>query len=324
MPTPLVTEDDEEYWTYEDGSEIEWGEGFMTYTLADLTYNVARELGIVRAEGLATSGSTTTLADTILLTQEADYWNKGTVWIIRDSAGLGAAPEGEYKQVLDFDATTDKLTFVSALTAAVASGDRYALAEPYVPIGVIESKINAALYNIPPIPEVDITSIAIEDDKTEYALPLAASRDLRRVSIQLNSEDDPNDNLWSEVYNWEVQQSDTGAADTLILPYQYTADLRVRLEYLMQHPELQTYDAKLSESVPVEMVVFPAVLECLRYRKQRRNTGEFDDDIRRWENKAAQAAIMRLRSVPRRAGKIMTPQAAVSASRDDEPGKVYL
>ena len=62
----------------------------MTYTLANLTYRTARELDIVY-EGTATGGSDTTLIDTNQLDQANDYWNDGTVWILEDAGGAGAA-----------------------------------------------------------------------------------------------------------------------------------------------------------------------------------------------------------------------------------------
>jgi len=93
----------------------------MSETLATATYRLARELGIV-VEGVATGGSATTLIDTNDLTQADDYWNSASLWILRDAAEGGAAPEGQFAIVSDFTASSDTLSLRSTFAELITNG----------------------------------------------------------------------------------------------------------------------------------------------------------------------------------------------------------
>ena len=293
----------------------------MTYTLFDLTYRVARELGLTQ-EGVATGGSTTTLIDTVMREEADDLWNKGTLWVLRDAGGAGAAPEKEYATVSDFVQATSTLT-ISAVTAAIAGGDRYALAMKQVPLHIIIQKINQAIQDLGPVPYADITSITTADDQTEYSLPVAAKRDLLQVRIQ-TVDDDANDNRWIEVPGgWEVQQADPGAQPRLIIQ-QFTSGYDLKLVYLANHPALEVATATLSEYIPVERIVIPAVLACLEYRKMRTGWKQWDDEIRVYQERAAEVKLCRRVLRPQRDRRYMYTGNQVISINDDEPDKVYL
>ena len=293
----------------------------MTYTLFDLTYRVARELGLTQ-EGVATGGSATTLIDTVMRDEADDLWNKGTVWVLRDAGGAGAAPEKEYATVSDFVQATSTLT-ISAVTAAIAGGDRYALAMKQVPLHIIIQKINQAIQDLGPVPYADITSITTADDQTEYSLPVAAKRDLLQVRIQ-TVDDDANDNRWIEVPGgWEVQQADPGAQPRLIIQ-QFTSGYDLKLVYLANHPALEVATATLSEYIPVERIVIPAVLACLEYRKMRTGWKQWDDEIRVYQERAAEVKLRRRVLRPQRDRRYMYTGNQVISINDDEPDKVYL
>lgn len=292
----------------------------MTYTLFDLTYRVARELGLTQ-EGVATGGSTTSLVDTVMRTEPDDYWNNGTIWVLRDAGGASAAPEKEYATISDFVSTTSTMT-ISALTAAIAGGDRYACMTKHVPLHVIIQKINQAIMDLGPIPYADITSITTAADQTEYTLPVAAKRDLIQVRIQL-IDDDANDNKWRKLDgNWEVQQADPGAAPRLIIP-QYTAGYDLKLVYLADHPELQVATAVLSEYVPLERVIYPAVLACFEYRKQRTGWNTWDDEIENYRQKVERVKIDKPVQRPPRDYRYHHTGGNMVVN-DDEPNKVYV
>ena len=278
----------------------------MTETLFTLTYKVARELGIV-TEGIATGGSTSTIVDTNDRTEEADYWNKGSAWIINDAAGAGAAPQGEYS-VIDDSTAAGTLTLRSTLTAAVAAGDRYAVCRKFggttAWLDIIKSKVNQALIDLGRVPYVDVTTLTTASQQTEYTLPIASKHDLRTVHIQKNS--DLNDNQWEEVLNWGVEQSDPGVAPTLVLPCQYDAGYVLRLVYLAPHPELYAASDPLSEFVPAERVITPAALACLREIKARTGWRKYDDEINRMEQRVEQAKRDNpIKQKPQRPGRIL-------------------
>ena len=318
--TQMELEEESYCWLFEDEQVILWGEEDVTYTLFDLTYMVAREMGIT-IEGIATSGATTTIIDTNDRTEDNDYWNGGTAWILRDALGASAAPEGQYSVISDHT-SAGTVTLRDALTAAVAVGDRYAVADDKVPLHIIIQKINQALTDLGAIPYTDTTSVTIADDKTEYTLPAAANLDLRAVYIQME-DDDTNDNQWREILTWSVERQDPGNADLLILQEQYLSGYDLKLEYMANHADLFTYTDPLSEHVPAERVIYPAIVECLKYRKQRTRWRDFDADIARYEAKAEQVRQTRpIRQLQRSARLMIVGDTPIEY--ESEPGKVYL
>jgi hypothetical protein len=239
--------------------------------LFDLTYQLAVSLGVVN-EGTATGGSTTTLIDTVELTQADDFWNLGTVWVTYDAGGAGAAPQGEYSVISDFTASSDTVALRSTLTAAIAAGDRYAIGRPRYPLSLLTSKINEVLRQIP-IQKDDITTVAIAADQTEYSLP-ADVWDLKEVWVQ--SSDDTNDTQPERIYDWTVKKSATGTANVLMLGRQFTADTLLHLKYLTDHQTLRAATDKLDTTIHVNRVVYNAVVGCLLWRKAK--IGQLDEN----------------------------------------------
>lgn len=273
-----------------------------TFTLFDLTYRVIRILGFEK-EGVATGGSTTTIIDTNERTEENDYWNGGTAWILKDAAGAGAAPEKEYARISDHVLATNTLT-IGTLTAAVGAGDRYAVANKWVPLNIMIGMINASLTDLGPVPTTDTTTITIADNQTEYSLPAAAGRDLRQVWLQTKL-DDSNDNRWQEVFNWRVQHAAAGVADTIIFDTQFPAGYKIKLLYMANHAEMTASTSALNEHVPVERVIYPAALECLTYLAQATQWNRWDKFISRLEAKTEQIRQTRPIIVPRRQSRLM-------------------
>ena len=242
---------------------------FRVGTLADATYRVARDLSAV-SEGVATTGSATTVADTVNLDQAADYWNGGGVWILRDAAEAGAAPEGEMGQVTNFGASG--ILTVAAVAGSsdpfsvgVAAGDRYAVTtSKYKPQQII-SAVNAALLDMGTIPLTDKTSLDTAANQTELSIPLAASMDLREVWVQTRTTDS-DDNRWFKVDNWHIEKTAIGSTDLLIVPFQYESVRDVKLVYMGEHPELDDPSDQIAESVNLILVVAEAVVRLLEMR----------------------------------------------------------
>lgn len=271
----------------------------MTYTLSDLTYRLAVELGIV-SEGTATGGSTTTTTDTTLRTEANDYWNGGTLWVLKDAAGAGAAPQGEYARVSDF-ATTGGIITHAAVTSAVAVGDVYAVAKRTYPLVNLIQVINQALDDLGHLPNVDITSLTGATDQTEYTLPVAANLDLRQVWLQRDN-DDSNDNRWMLLHNWYIQNTTIGSGDTLVFPYQLPTDYDLKLVYAANHTRLQAYGDKLHDSVPLRLVIYQAAAKALRWYKDKHRVSDdhLNEKIKAYEDKAdRERASWRVRIPPR-------------------------
>jgi len=278
-------------------------ENVMTYTLANLTYELAVELGVVY-EGEATGGSTTTLIDTNDLTQADDYWNGGTVWILDDAGGASAAPEGEYGKISDFDNGTSTAT-IATMTVAPATGDRYAIANKIYPLYTLIQAINRALRHIN-IEATDTTSVDTAASQTEYTLPAVASMDLREVWVQTVTTD-ADDNRWYEIRNWNIQKTATGTQEELILPTQLLASRDIKLVYMAPHPKLYDYSDKLDESVHFERVIFRAAWYIMNTEAQQtRNTDPWLIDNREYYKALAERADIRYPILgPQKKGKIM-------------------
>jgi hypothetical protein len=244
----------------------------MGKTLFDLTYELATALGVVN-EGVATGGSTSSLIDTVELTQDDDFWNGGSAWVLYDAGGAGAAPQGEYSVVSDFTASSDTAALRSTLTAAIASGDRYAVARKRYPLNILISKINEVLLSIP-IEKTDTTTITIASGQTEYSLP-SDVWDLKQVLAPAVGE--TNDNRWQELNDWEVQKSATGTANVLVLGRQFATDTDLKLVYLTYHQTLRAATDKLDDTIHADRVIYNAAVGCLLWRKAK--VGESDASL---------------------------------------------
>jgi hypothetical protein len=244
----------------------------MSHTLFNLTHELARLLGVV-SEGVATGGSTTTIVDTVERTEASDFWNGGTAWITYDAAGAGASPQGEYSFISDFDATTDTLTLRSTLLTAVASGDRYAVAGLRYPLQLLIQKVNEVLRTIP-LAKDDLSTITIEANRTEYALP-SDLWELKQVAAQANST--ANDTQPEKLYDWHVQKSATGTANVLVLGRQFDVDTILRLSYLTDHQTLRVNSDKLDDSIHINRVLYDAAVRCLLWYKSK--VGDSDTSV---------------------------------------------
>lgn len=229
-------------------------------TLFDISQRVARELGIT-VRGIATDGSTTELTDTTLLDNYPDdYFVEGTVWVLYDAGGAGAAPQGEWGIVKKYGPEDFTLTFHSALTAQIASGDHYLLAHNAFSLYDINDAINRTLDEIGKTEYFD-TSTTGAAAQTEYTLP-AADIDVKRVYVQ-GTTTDSNDNRWKEVNGWSIQKTASGSADTLIMPYNPPSGYAIGIEYVGVHPQVYASTSTIDERVHIPQLVKRAAMLCI-------------------------------------------------------------
>jgi hypothetical protein len=236
----------------------------MSYNLFDISYRIASELGKV-VEGIATGGSATSTVDAVTLDDayyDNSHFNLGTVWILRDAAGLGASPEGKYAKVSAFTAATGTLTHAT-VTDAVAAGDRYAVADGEYSIDTIIQHVNRVLSTIQVRTE-DVTTVDTAEGQTEYTLPSGILDESIQVYLELN--DDANDHQWMPVHDWYIEETGTGVAKKLIFKTQPLYATDVKIVYWIPHPALSVNTDKLRESVNIDRVVFATVLSLLNWR----------------------------------------------------------
>lgn len=247
------------------------------FTFSELTYMTARLIGgNVLQEAFATaSGTTTTMTDTYRPSNEgADYWNEGTIWILQTTDGL--APQWESSIIRDYDGA-GVFTF-DALTAAPDQNDKYAVLKRRYQRHIVRQMVNQALQELGAVARTD-TSLTTVDDQTEYDLPLPANPELKAVYIQTNK-DDSNDNRWEKVYGWSIKHGDPSTGDVLVFDRQYTAGYTLRLDYNDRHDQLFDDSDALQEDIPVERIIYPAALYCLKWYRDKTRTNDFRDAIR--------------------------------------------
>src|SRR4030043_209522 len=238
------------------------------YTLFDLTYRLARELGVA-FEGTATGGAVGTIIDTVYLLgrYEDSAFAAGTAWLIWDAAGAGAAPQGELVRITGFTKSTGVVAVTPNFTAAPASGARYALADDMYTKDVLIQAINQVLAEIP-IPYIDDTTITTDASLTEYTLPTGMLDE--DIEVWLNREDTTDDNYWLPLYDWYIQESITGTAKELIFKNQPAAPYHLRIKSWLPHPPLNATTDKLRESIDINRVVLSSAYKLLVWKKAQK------------------------------------------------------
>jgi len=214
---------------------------------------------------IATSGSSTTIIeDTTLSTEYDDTQFVGhTAFVVRDAAGAGAAPEGEFQRVSSYDATNKQLT-VSAFTAAVATGDEIILARnSQFPLYDVKRICTNALRALGPVRTVD-TSLTTADSQTDYNFP-SGVLDIVKVEIQGNTSDS-NDNQYFEVPFKKIPPSSIGGTRSFTIA-QYDSGRTIRLTVIGPHAKLSDYDDDISDDIYEELAVAACALACARWKR---------------------------------------------------------
>ncbi len=278
----------------------------MNQTLFDLTLKLAKKLGAVR-EQLATGGGTTSLIDTEQLLEADEFWNEGTIWLVRDAAGAGGAPEGEFSGILDFTNSTAVVDLHETLTQAIAVGDRYAIALPRYPLHDLIYLINEAL-DATIVSFTDKTSLSTVSGQTEYDLPsVSQNYDLRRVWEQRRT-GAANDNQWVRLYGWDVERTDTGSPDRLVFGLAPYGNRQLKLEFVDAHPNLYLSSDELREHVHGDLIVANAAVIAMERRLQ--DPSDEDPNIRqlldRFDGQAVIAQAEKPIQNPQRNTKLLT------------------
>jgi hypothetical protein len=287
----------------------------MTIQLFDLVWKTLVTLGTAKT-GKATGGTTTTLIDTnALRLTENDYFNEGTLLILKDQAGAGAAPEKEFSRIKDFAQTNKTITVYDAFTVAPGSGDTYGVANRRYPLFLMQEMINNALYLEGYIPGED-TSITTVASQTEYTMPSGTSRDLRQVLVSTNDDSDMNE--WTPVVNFDIKKTATGTGDLLVLNYELEAGRTLWLRYAKQHDELTAASSELDEAIHPDRIVFSVAAELLRWYRDKTRLRHLGDTIDYLDLKAQRAKELHpLPQLPPRSAKVMR------FNRTFEIGSVY-
>lgn len=211
-------------------------------TLAKMMLDVARLAADV-LDGTATGGSSTTLADTNNLTQDASYWKGGTLFM--NCADTTAANDIVTPVLRYGDAT---LTFATQSTPA-AEGTVYSVVSPVYTTGEIKQAVLGVL-RTRPAEYVDET-LTVTSGTTEYTLP-SGVRSVRRVLV-----DGVVNQHWREV-NGELVFGETHAPTTGTLT----------LIYCVPQGDI-AYVTEITSTYDLDWLKWTAVVNLLRTRMNR-------------------------------------------------------
>ncbi len=223
----------------------------MAYTLSQLIRDSLDEMGQV-VTVLATGGSTTTAQDSNAngaYGDDAEALQNGTLFVVRDAGGAGAAPEGEMRRISDYDGTT--ITVDTAFSAAIASGDVVAIASSDFPLQTCIQFANRAVQSFGRIALVDKTSVVPTDGQTEYAWALNWKYALP-FRIDMQTRDASGDNQWKEIMrgDYEIEPAAPGSTGLILFKEGVlTTGLDVRVWYWGIHPTMNAYSDPISEAL---------------------------------------------------------------------------
>ena len=205
-------------------------------------------------EGKTTGGSTSTVVDSSLSGKYDDDSFKEAIIMIRKTTD-GLAPQNEFSLLSAFVDSTQTFTFSPVASASVGSGDYYAVADPLYPLATVLRLVNQALHRMGVISLVD-TSLTALEQTLEYTLPLRLKAfPLDKVEIG-NATDG-----WSELSDYYVLPAAPNSQSKLVFNRQIPFDTitasnyTLRLWYRDYHPELDTYDDVVSETIPEPLAI---------------------------------------------------------------------
>jgi hypothetical protein len=236
----------------------------MAYRLGDLLFEVYDALGQATSYA-ATGGSTTTVVKLGTGIEDSDL--SGTI-LIRETTD-DAAPEGEFREVTDYNSTTGTFTVSPSFSAVVESGDIFAFASPLYPTQQMVESCNRGLRALGDIDLVDTTTLDSASNQTEYDAELVwKRRKPLRIDIQTNTSD-ANDNRWVQLYDWEFIPAAAGSKGLIVFHEQLPSGRDLRIWYRDVHPRLSDFDDVISEMLQPELVLASAKLKALEWQASR-------------------------------------------------------
>jgi len=265
------------------------------YTLSKMLQDGYRKVGTLEI-GLATGGSTATSTSTCTIVDSAqvgkkgikdDVWKDCAMFVVRDAAGAGAAPEGEVQRISAYDAATGTFTMTPAFSANVAVGDTYAYGTPEYPLRTMIELANSALQNLGYIALIDKTTLDTSSGKSEYAASVAWKRKPTRVDVRGNSDSD--DNMWIESRDWDFEPSGPGSAGLIIFGRIPESGMDIRVWYEDVHPTMTAYSSIVSESIDPELAALALAEKALGWQNSR-NRGAEPFMIQLWNDVKNQLA----------------------------------
>ncbi len=245
----------------------------MAFTLQNLLVEGYKRLGQLTVSK-ATGGTTATIVDSSIVDETDNAYKNGALFVLRDSAGASAAPEGEMAFCTGFTASSGTFTTAaSSFTAAVASGDVYGYTNDLYPFYTMIEIANTTMMKMGKIVLVDTTTLDTESSKTEYEYSLTWKHSRPyRIDFQGHT-GDADDNRWIQVNKWEYIPATAGSTALIVLP-QLVSGRDLRVWYEDYHPTLATYDDVIYEGWDKELVVSTFVKLAIEWQNRRLMGGD--------------------------------------------------
>jgi len=229
--------------------------------LFDLVTQTYLELGQLTVAA-ATGGSTSTLVDGLLAGTAEDNAYKGSaLLLIKDVAGLGGAPEGEWSVCSAY--TDSSGTFATVWTVAPANTDTYGMALETFPLYTMIELVNQGLISIGDIALID-TSITTSAEDRDYTLPIACKRK-RPIAIRIRTDTDSGDYSAEVINDWDILPAAPGSAGTVHL-HRYPDDGKtLEVWYQGIHPKVSTPTGYVAESIEPRLAVVASALAATKW-----------------------------------------------------------
>jgi len=244
-------------------------------TLFDVVLRLAREIVLVR-QGKATSGTTTTLIDT-LADFSVDTFRGGTLFLLNDTV---------FKKITQHTGQT--FTF-AAVGDSPDAGDDYAVADNDIPLDVMVAAINSAIRSMTlPAEDITLTTVASQE---EYTLPANVSGVFKvEVASSLTVPYG-----YAEHFHWDEVNGKLRFAGKF---KPGSAGNLIRLTYRRAHTDLALEASALPNDINLDYLHWSAVQAAAKYGQRVHNK----DPKRDWDGKVqeSEVRIQRLASLQSR------------------------
>lgn len=254
----------------------------MSITLSELLQSVVSEMGLLQVSTVTEGGSQTVIVDEDqeLIHGMPDAWKGGTIFIIRDAGGSGAAPEGEFSVISAYNDNTGTFTF-DALSSSVPSDSVYGYVSSEFPLQQMIVLANRGLReNLPMLPFYDRTTLETVADQREYT-GAAVWQHPKPVSVEIETiTNDTYRKGWRSIHNFSYEPPSTaGGQGTLILHDDWPSGRELRVGYYDYHEKLYAHDDYVDSRISRNVAKWSVVLAAWRWKRGQGGGVGWEDEI---------------------------------------------
>jgi len=230
-------------------------------------------------EGKCTGGNSSTIVDSSLTGKYDDDSFKEALAFARVTTD-GLAPVDQYSIISAFVDSTGTFTLSPALTAALAAGDYYAIADPIWNLYTVLRLVNQAFKKMGVISLTDVSLTALPNT-SRYNLPEALwGYPIEKVEIGNDTDG------YRDVGGWEKIHPATSTGTHVLEfktepPYDTAvpSTQTIRLWYKGYHATLDTYDDNISHTIPDPLAIEYVRSELFSYLLEKE--GRISEDMMR-------------------------------------------